>query len=155
MKKAMKIFQYISLSIAAILIVIFLIPNLFGIRTFIVVSGSMEPTIKTGSIAYINTNVNVKDIEEGDIICFNVDDVQVTHRVIKVNEDSFITKGDFNNQEDLAPVKFNNYIGRTNFYIPYVGYILSFFQSSIGVLIVSTVLVLNILIIIFEDSKKK
>ncbi len=155
MKKAMKIFQYISLSIAAILIVIFLIPNLFGIRTFIVVSGSMEPEIKTGSIAYINTNVDVHDIEVGDIICFNVDDVQVTHRVIKKNEDSFITKGDFNNTEDLAPVKFDKYIGRTNVYIPYVGYVLSFFQSSIGILIVSTVVVLNVLIIIFEDSKKK
>jgi len=155
MKKAINIFQYATMAIGFIVIVIFLIPRMFGIVPYVVLSGSMEPTIKTGAVAYVNTKNDVKDVVEGDIIAFNIESKQVTHRVVKINSDnSFTTKGDANNTVDLGKVKYTNYIGKTIFSIPYIGYILGYLHSSIGYFIISIVVILNIVLLIFSKEEE-
>ncbi|MFQ7549591.1 MAG: hypothetical protein ACLRMZ_03850 [Blautia marasmi] len=41
---------------------------IIGIRPFIVVSGSMEPAIKTGSISWVNLHADASCMEQGDIL---------------------------------------------------------------------------------------
>lgn len=157
MKKIIKIFQTISIIIGFIVIILFLFPTLIGIKPFIVQSGSMEKEIKTGSVAYVNTHIPVENIKVGDIIAFSVGNQQVTHRVIAINENNtFTTKGDANKTEDLSPVKFEKYKGKTIFSIPYLGYVLNSTQTKIGKFIFGVVIGLNIISYIFikDDNKK-
>jgi len=143
------------MAIGFIVIIFFLIPRMFGIVPYVVLSGSMEPTIKTGAVAYVNTKKDVKEVVEGDIIAFNIESKQVTHRVVKINSDkSFTTKGDANNTVDLAKVKYTNYIGITIFSIPYIGYILGYLHSSIGYSIISIIVILNVIFLIFFEKEE-
>ena len=62
--------------------------NLFGYSLFRVVTGSMEPTIPTGSLILMK-HVDMNVIELGDIICFKAQDTAIfgkmmTHRVMEI-----------------------------------------------------------------------
>ena len=66
-----------------------------------VVSGSMEPTIKIGDLILINTNIDNYDYHVDDIITFRDEAGSlVTHRIIKVEENTVVTQGDANNAID-------------------------------------------------------
>ena len=86
---------------------VFMIPGLFGIRPYIVLSGSMEPAIHTGAVAFIDTRD--RDCEPGEIVTYRLSgkdgDVFVTHRVEAVSGGVYITKGDANQVSDLSPVR--------------------------------------------------
>jgi len=161
MKKVLSIFKSIFQGLSILLgfaaIILIIIPLIAGIRPYIVLSGSMEPGIQTGSIAYVNTHVPVQDIHVGDIIGFKVVDKQVTHRVVSINADerSFVTKGDKNETEDAAPVLFENYQGKTEFSIPYLGRAIEFLKTSTGMFVVSMLVGINLILIIFEGAFEK
>ena len=53
---------------------IFLILYAFGIIPYVVLSGSMEPTIKTGSLCFVNKHTDIENIKEKDIIAFKLKD---------------------------------------------------------------------------------
>ena len=92
----MKIIKKIINVLTTLIIVvggIFLVLYLFGIVPYVILSGSMEPTIKTGSLCFINKKVDVQEIKKKDVIAFKLDDgTLVTHRVDKINKDGIITK---------------------------------------------------------------
>ena len=80
------------------------VPSIFGYKPFIVLSGSMETEIYIGDLVFVK-NVDAKSLKENDIIAFrDAENFVVTHRIIKVLEDSeelcFQTKGDNNNAPD-------------------------------------------------------
>ena len=144
----------ILIGIAAV--VLFAIPAIAGYKPFVVLSGSMEPQIKAGAIAYNNTHAKVEEVKVGDIIVFKADKAYVTHRVISINEDNtFTTKGDANQNEDLAPVKFEKFKGKTAFTIPYLGKMLKLVQTKTGIFILVTAVGLNIVYAIFSEDEKK
>ena len=161
MKKLLNIFMntisavLILMGIAAILL--FAIPTVAGYKPFVVLSGSMEPEIQTGAIAYNNTHAKVEDVKVGDVIVFKLDKSYVTHRVISINDDNtFTTKGDANQTEDLAPVKFENFKEKTVFTIPYLGKALKLIQTRNAVFILVVAVGLTIVYAIFsEDDEKK
>ncbi len=156
MKKAIGIFQTISILIGVAAIILLLIPTIIGINPFIVLSGSMEGEIKIGSIAYANTHAKVEDVEVGDIIVFKIDKSYVTHRVISINDDdTFTTKGDANQTEDLAPVKFEQFGGKTIFCIPYLGYLLQAIHTRTGIFTLLTIAGLNVVLLIFLSDDKE
>lgn len=156
MKKAINFFQYATMAIGFIVIVIFLVPKFFGINPYIVISGSMEDAIKTGAVAYVDTNVLPQEIKVGDVIAFNIGSRQVTHRVIEIHDDnSFTTKGDANKVVDANRVKFSNYSGKTIFNIPYIGYVLAAIQTKLGYSILIMIVILNITTIFFFNDKKE
>ena len=89
--------------------------SLFGYTARVVVSGSMEPSIKTNSISIIKL-CDIKDIHVNDVVCFNYSQ-DVVHRVIeiKTNEDGDIilhTKGDANEKADEVEVYNEMIIGK-------------------------------------------
>ena len=141
--------------IVAVLTVIILImvagftaPRLFGIKPFVVLSGSMEPTIPTGSCVFVNTKDT--NVDEGDIITFSLStgedsSVFVTHRVNKITDDGLIqTKGDNNDSPD-GYLELDAVIGTVMFHIPVLGQILDFLQNKGFVLVALWVLVINVI----------
>lgn len=77
---------------------------IFGYRPVVILSGSMEPTIKTGTVVIVK---KTEEIEEQDIICFLTDDRSlVVHRYVDTDESGrLITKGDHNPTEDLDHIR--------------------------------------------------
>ena len=155
MKKAINAFQFLIITIGIIVISIFIIPIIFGIKPFVVLSGSMEKEIKTGSIVYVNSNIKAENIKVGDIIAFSINNGQATHRVISINDNrTFTTKGDANQTEDLTQVKFENYMGKTILSIPYLGYIVSDLQAHIKLFMALGVLSIILVIVVNKDNKE-
>ena len=85
---------------------------IFNYRPTIIITGSMQPTIKINSIVMLEP-VEFKDIQVGDIIRYtSTQGFSVLHRVIEKNEDSVITKGDNNKNQDSLPVTPEQITGR-------------------------------------------
>lgn len=105
-----------------------------GIDVFVVLSGSMEPAIHTGSLVYVKEK---EDLKVGDIITYQISDsMSATHRIIEVIEEesgvSFKTKGDANDHEDPSLVREDDVIGSAIFSIPFLGYLMNYVQSTSG-----------------------
>ena len=156
MKVFKKIFD-ILLSFIIIVGVIFLGLYIFGITPYVVLSGSMEPTIQTGSLCFINKNASYKDIKNKDIIAFKLKNGSlVTHRVVDITNKGFITKGDNNKIKDKEIVNKNNYIGKNIFWIPKIGYVIRVFQSTRGkIIFITSLIVLLVFGLLFGEGKKE
>ena len=136
---------------------LFIILYIFGIVPYVVLSGSMEPTIGTGSVCFINKNANIEKIKEKDIIAFKLrDGTLVTHRAIKVDNSGIITKGDNNKAADSNVVNKENFVGKNLFWIPKVGYVVKAFQTTKGKIIAVAIIVLLLVSgFLFGEDKNK
>ena len=136
---------------------LFIILYIFGIIPYVVLSGSMEPTIGTGSLCFINKNANMENIKEKDIIAFKLrDGTLVTHRAIKVDNSGIITKGDNNKTADSNVVNKENFVGTNLFWIPKVGYVVKAFQTTKGKIIAGAIIVLLLVSgFLFGEDKNK
>lgn len=113
--------------------------RLYGLRVYTVLSGSMEPTYRTGSLIYVR-EIDPEDIRPGTPVTFLLDQNTVaTHRVIEVVPDEedpsvlrFRTKGDANEGPDNALVHSRNIIGTPVYTIPYLGYLADYIQHPPG-----------------------
>lgn len=108
----------------------------FGWRTGIVLSGSMEPAIHTGSVVIVRPIVS-ENIKKGDVIMYSSHDksVLITHRVANVENEpvlQFTTKGDANNNSDVNPVAPGQIVGIVVSSIPYLGLFTQFFKTPLG-----------------------
>ena len=108
---------------------VLLLPGLFGIRPYVVYSGSMEPGIRTGAVVF--TKEESFSPKKGDIITFRIEDTVVTHRVIENRNGICTTKGDANKTADPVSVKESQIIGRVVFCLPYLGYVIRFLRARI------------------------
>jgi signal peptidase I len=135
-----KIIYYICLAFLALVVILLLVsalPITGNYKIKMVLSGSMEPTIKTGSLVIIKPE---SDYKIGDIITFQKKTSKelITHRIEDVKIDSgmqmYVTKGDANNASDREEVLTNEVVGKVLFTVPYMGYIINFIQKPIGFL---------------------
>jgi len=160
-----KICKYAILIAIAVLIALFLIfyrpVSLWGdTRYEPVYTGSMEPAIPVGSVVVIKP-VDPETLKIGDIICFKLSEpTSITHRIINVTTEGFITKGDANEDPDQWIVKRENVIGKAIFTIPYIGYIGYFVRTPIGFILLivipaSLIIIIEIRNIIKELKKQK
>ena len=123
------------------MVAVILGPRLAGWKSEIVLSGSMEPALKVGGVAFVEP-VPPADVEVGDIITYRSPadpGKQVSHRVIEVvnGEEglSFRTKGDRNEEPDGQLVKAESVIGEVRFDLPYVGYAMDWLRHRDGLLL--------------------
>src|SRR5690625_8044990 len=82
-------------------------PSLFGYQLKTVVSGSMEPEIKTGSIVGIEESKDPPAYQKGDVITFSTEeDLLITHRITAVKKDGkiYTTKSHTNHATDVDRV---------------------------------------------------
>lgn len=125
-------------------------------KLFTVMSGSMEPKIKTGSVIFSQPSATYT---VGDVITFNTNNASVkkditTHRIAsettKDGQAAFITKGDANNGSDSQTVKKDQIVGKYLFGIPYVGYLLGYIKTLPGLIVIIVIAA----IIVYEEMKK-
>ncbi len=138
----MKIIKIISKIFVAFIfaIVLFVIISILPIpgnyKLLTVLSGSMEPAIKMGSVVIIK---QADDYKTGDIITFGEmtkTKTPTTHRIVDTevvsNEVYYITKGDANNAEDSNKISESKVIGKVLFSVPYAGYAAAAAKKPIG-----------------------
>jgi signal peptidase I len=130
-----------------------------------VVSGSMEPTIDTGSVV-LTQKVPVDDLAVGDIVMFqrpdNADE-QVVHRIAELDPSQdgplIRTKGDANATEDpwqVRPEGETAWVARGS--VPYVGYAALATRTAVGqhVLLVAAGLLIGAgLVVLMWRSKSE
>lgn len=118
--------------------------DIYGWRMLIVKSGSMEPTIKTGSIVFIKKQ---EKYGKNDVVTFNNREGDqtslITHRIIEVktveDKEVLVTKGDFNQIEDKDTIGQENIVGKYHFNIPYIGHLIAFAKTQVGVILLVVV----------------
>lgn len=133
-------------------------PDFMGFKPFIVLSGSMEPTIKAGDLI-ITKKIDPKNIKVGDIISFRVEeDVVVSHRVTGIQTEgelTFSTKGDANIGMDAVSASSKDIEGIYIWRAAGLGRFAMFLQTPIGMLIfVVTPLCLFIIYDIVSRSRR-
>lgn len=138
-------------------VMLFFSPQLpFGpsVEVKIVKSGSMEPTIMTGAAVVI---LERDQYAVGDVVTFTAVDSEIptTHRIIGTEEQEgrlvFITKGDANEEADVAPVWPEYVIGKVVLDVPYLGFIFDFARQPLGFALLVGI---PAFLIIFDEVEK-
>ncbi len=134
------IFSWIAIGAIAMVVLYLVSSNynvFFGYKSFLVLSGSMEPAIMTGDII-VSRAQPIYAIN--DVVTFrNTDNRIVTHRITEIAKKTagaeYSTKGDANRSEDFDTITFGQIIGKVVFIVPKFGYLVSFSKSLPGIAI--------------------
>lgn len=146
------IFKIIYLLIIVYLITF--IPSLWGYKPLVVISGSMEPTLKVGSILYYHKN-DIESFHQNDILVYTTKKHIVSHRIVDISKDWFITKGDANQSVDSSKVYHKQILGKgTNWCIPFLGYYTDYIYHHKYLLYISISLLMIDLCNDFYKKKK-
>jgi len=119
----------VLLVLAAVLFVV--LPTVFASSLAVVYSGSMDPVMPMGAVAWMEP-VDPAQIKVGDIIAFNPvqdPDVTVSHRVVEVLDGEtliFRTKGDANEDPDPWEVPADSVLAKVLFNISHLGFVLAY-----------------------------
>lgn len=112
------------------------LPLAVDARPLVVLSGSMEPVLRTGDVSVVR-GIAPLDARPGDIVTFRDPDNAerlITHRVraMHVQGDAvvFRTRGDANNVSETWRVPANGEIGRLMYRIPKLGWVLAYARSK-------------------------
>jgi len=123
------------------------------VKSFLIQSGSMEPTIMTGDIILVQEQP--KYIQRDIITFYDHGDRVVTHRILEEknngNSIEFITQGDNNQTPDIAPVPIEDVIGKHFITIPKLGFLIAKSKSKTGILLL---IIVPATIIIYDEISK-
>jgi signal peptidase len=142
LRLAGRILSWILVAAAAIvatsLVAVTIGPKFLPYQALVVRSGSMSPTISTGSIVFYK-KVDATKVKVGDVIVFDKPgqtNEKVTHRVFKISNAPtghyFTTKGDANGAPDAWRVPAVGTGWVSTFHVPAVGYALAALQSTLA-----------------------
>lgn len=107
----------------------------FGYGAANVLSGSMEPTFSEGTLLIIK---EAKETKVGEIVVYQADEELIVHRVVSVEGDIIVTKGDANAVCD-RPFRDSALRGKVIAWIPHAGVIANALEN---VVLVITALIL-------------
>ncbi len=158
MNKIFKTIYYIflgAIALIAVLLIISSFPITGNIKFLTVLSGSMAPEIKMGSVVLVKPT---SDYKINDIITFgpySKTKPPTTHRIsdIKVvdGQPVYITKGDANNAPDTREIQKRDVIGKVLFDVPYVGFAVDSAKKPYGF---ALIIIVPAVLIIFGEIKK-
>ena len=115
-------------------------PSFFGIKTYVIISGSMQPKLDIGDIVVVK-DTNEENIKENDVISFRKGQGVVTHRIIKIEDTEgkklYITKGDNNNVEDSDKITHESIEGKVIGSIKYLGNISLILQGKMAIIVIA------------------
>lgn len=122
--------------------------DIFGHRMYLIMSGSMEPTISAKDAVITEQK---EEYHVGDIIAYEENNVTVVHRIIdEQNEGTskyYRTKGDANNTEDMDIVLKSQIRGIVKYKWSFVGRAILFIQSHLIFFILAVFILLVIAIV--------
>lgn len=118
-----------GISLAVSIALVWFCVGVFPIYPNVVLTGSMEPDIMPGDVVLIKKftdEAEVDALQVGDVINFNRGEINITHRITKIQKDeagnlSFNTKGDNNASEDVQEVAPGDIKGIVTGSVPKVG----------------------------------
>ncbi|MDO3698100.1 signal peptidase I [Curtobacterium flaccumfaciens] len=115
------------LLVAALAVVLIVVPKATGSMPLTVLTQSMEPTLPPGTLLVVRPTP-IDDIRVGDVVTYQIVSGQpavVSHRVVSVSssdgERTFVLKGDNNAEADPAPVTAVQIRGVVWYSVPEIG----------------------------------
>lgn len=148
----MKVLKTIGQFILCLILIFFILLNifsmnnksLFGFRIYRVISGSMQPALQIGDVIIVKKSNNYS---ERDIITYSNGLTTITHRIIAINNDEVITKGDANEVDD-KPINKEQIVGKFFFRISNFSLFSMILSKNVIYLIMIFLLVLIFLLVI-------
>lgn len=148
----MKVLKIIGQFILCLILIFFILLNifsmnnksLFGFRIYRVISGSMQPALQIGDVIIVKKSNNYS---ERDIITYSNGLTTITHRIIAINNDEVITKGDANEVDD-KPINKEQIVGKFFFRISNFSLFSMILSKNVIYLIMIFLLVLIFLLVI-------
>lgn len=122
------------------------LPMPFGVGFAVVLSGSMEPAMSTGDLIVVCED---NDYEVNDVVVYQNGYSLIVHRIVGIDGDEVVTKGDANNINDAA-ISVSDIKGKVVMTIPYLGEVMTLIKSPIA-----TVLIVLAAIVLIESSYKE
>ena len=122
------------------------LPMPFGIGASVVLTGSMEPTISPDDLIIV---VDRDSYGEDDIVVFQSGRVLVVHRILSIEGDTVVTRGDANDAAD-APIRITDIKGAVVAVIPAVGTAVKLLKTP-----TATILLLVAAVALMEVSYRK
>ncbi|MFH1990588.1 MAG: signal peptidase I [Patescibacteria group bacterium] len=164
--KVFKTIYYIflgAIGLIAVLLIVSAFPISGNIKFLTVLSGSMEPAIKMGSVVLVKPMV---DYKIGDVITFGeISKIKtpITHRIYEIkvqgSQPVYITKGDANNGPDIREITQKDILGKVLFSVPYLGYAVDAAKKPFGfaliIIVPATLIIFNEIKKIYEEVKKR
>jgi signal peptidase len=161
----LKILFFVFAAVLVSLIVISIISRIQGylgignIEARIVLTGSMEPTINTGSLVFFDKGVDKETLQVGDIIVFNYaeyGDVPITHRITDIQNNGgiiyYICKGDAVSGS-YQTVPSSDVIGLVTGSSLFLGNLITFVQKPVVMIVGSLILIIFAVSLFFEPDK--
>lgn len=159
-KPVSKICNLLSILMVIVVVAVgavMIVPKVMGNDIYAVMSGSMEPYYHVGSVVIVDKGIAPEEIQVGDPITFRKGDNAIaTHRVVEVNQETreFVTKGDANEDIDMAPVSFDSVIGKAGASVPLVGYLPLYMRTKKGMFSIAAYVMVFILLQIIPEILK-
>lgn len=135
MKTMGRLLRWLLVAAAAgLLLALVVVPKVAGWVPLTILTGSMEPTIPTGSqivVEPLEGEADAAGLQIGDVVTFMPfpeDATLVTHRIVSRGTStdgtvSFTTQGDANDAADPWTLTATQLRGHVRYHVPYAGYI--------------------------------
>lgn len=126
-----------ALGLAVLTLLAVTLPGLALCHTTVIRGGSMGSALPPGSIA-VSRTVPASHVRDGDIIAVghSASGMPTFHRVVSIKESAVgrtaITQGDANASADAEPITMTGEGDRLVYHVPYVGYLLWWLRTPIG-----------------------
>ncbi|WP_169337842.1 signal peptidase I [Propionicicella superfundia] len=147
----------LAAALGVVCLVAFGVSFLVGVRPLVVISGSMEPAIPTGSVVFTRT-VPAAELAVGDVVTVERPRVGglVTHRIVAMEPgDSgsyeLTLQGDANRTPDSSTYTVSE-AGRYMWHVPYLGNVALVLQSRGGILTVVAAGLLLIAVFLLDPA---
>lgn len=164
MKGALKkILRWIALSLCALILGLTLyganaskllgqqMPMPFGYGAAVVLSGSMEPTIAIDELIIVRAQ---EDYTVGDIVVYQTGRTPIVHRIVSIDGEDVITRGDANNTND-DPIAFSRIKGKVILHIPYMGMVVRLLKTPPATILLIVIAVLLVELPYRKEKSKK
>ncbi len=107
-------------------------PMPFGFGAAVVLSGSMEPALDIDDMIIVRESDRY---EVGDVVVYQSENTLIVHRVVALDGETAVTRGDANNAAD-APIDVSVIKGKVIAHVPKLGLVVNALKTPAGILIV-------------------
>ena len=133
-KERVKVKSY--LWIVPVMISLLIISGALGIKPYVIVSKSMEPTLSIGDIVFVY-KAEFNEAKISDIIAYFDGEKVVIHRVYNIDKANgkymyLVTKGDAVKNPDPVLVSKEMFLGKMAFKIPYMGLAIIYLKEALN-----------------------
>lgn len=128
--------------------------KLYGISLFCMKTDLMEDDISKNDLIIVK-EVEDKDLQDGDIIAYEVNGKIRINKIMYYEQEEYTTKSNKNYYPDIEKTAINKIVGKNIVNIPFLGLVLELLQSKIASIFTLIILILIFLYNRYMYTKKK